>query len=293
MSKNRRSLLIFLLIFGLSIISIADEIAKSYFPNTVGSTWVYVDQDGTELTRNAVQGKEIEGTIYQSFAYQPELEDLEKYQYIMHPSLYQIGEKWVTFFVGDDIETATKSILSKKLDEVIASMRLQIAEQLPSGMSIEFDYAVDPIAQDYFYLFPIPITYNEEWVAMRVEVKVNMTMDITGAPVDPPDELKTISSSTTIEEKGKIIGKETVETKAGKFQECLKIEFSTLSTTDTTLPPQIKQLLPEQQTNESVSTVWLAPNVGIVKYINKSKNSDEVISYELISYQIKDDSIEQ
>lgn len=287
MSKYHRFLITFLLIFGLSVISIADESVYLYFPDTVGSTWVYIDQDGNELTRNAVEGKEIDGSTYKVFAYQPELEGLEKYQHIMHPFLYQVEEKWVTYFVGDDIETATKSILSKKLDETIASMRTQISEQIPSGISIDFDYTIDPTAQDYFYLFPIPLTYNEEWVAMQMEVKVNMTMDITGAPVDPPDELKTISTSTNIEEKGKIVGKETVETKAGKFQDCLKIEFRTISTTDTTLPPQIKQLLTEQQTKESISTVWLAPSVGIIKYISNSVDSNDIVSYELTSYEIK------
>lgn len=287
MYKDHRLLFAFLLIFCLSVISIADESVNIYFPDTVGSNWVYIDQDGNEFTRNAVQGKDIDGTTYRAYTYQPELEDLDKYQHIMHPFLYQIEEKWVAYFVGDDIETATKSILSKKLDETIAAMRTQISEQLPSGITIEFDYTIDPNAQDYFYLFPVPITYNEEWVAMQMKVNVNMTMDISGAPVDPPDELKTISTSTNIEEKGKIVGKETVETKAGKFQDCLKIEFTTNSTTDTNLPQQVKQLLPEQQTKESVSTVWLAPNVGIIKYTSNSDPSNEIVSYELTSYEIK------
>lgn len=287
MPRNRRSLLIFLLTFGLCVFSIADESATRYFPNTIGSSWVYVDQYGKEMTRSAIVGKEIDGSIYQEFTYQPELEESEKYQHIMYPSLYQIGEKWVSFFVGDEIESATKSILSKKLDETVASLRLQIAEQLPTGIAIEFDYSVEPNAQDYFYLFPISNTYDEEWIAMQMEVEVNMTMDITGAPVDPSDELKTITSNTTIEEKGKIIGKETIETSAGKFKDCLKIEFSSISTTDTTLPPRIKQLLPEDETKESVSTVWLAPNVGLVKFISGGVSTDPEISYELKSYEIK------
>lgn len=268
------------------------EWAKLYFPDTTGSTWVYVDQDGNELTRSAVEEKKINGTTYRAFSYQPEIEDMEKYQYLMHPFLYQIGEKWVALYVGDDIEAATKSILSKKLDETIASMRLLITEQLPPNVTIDFDYTVVPTAQDYFYLFPIPITYNEEWIAMELNVKVNLSMDINGAAVPPPEELKSIISTTNFEERGKVIGKETVETQAGKFDDCLKIEFRTLASTDTTLPPQIKQLIPTQQLHESVSTLWLAPNVGIVKYMSGDEDSDEVTSYELKSYEIKTDSHE-
>lgn len=290
MFKVFRSLFTLLLIFGLSISSVGKDAVKLYFPDTVGSTWIYVDQDGNEFTRTAVEEKNLDGIVYRAFSYQPELEDMEQYQYIMYPFLYQIGEKWIALYVGDDIETATESILTKKLDETIASMRLLIAEQLPPGVKIEFDYSVDPTAQDYFYLFPIPITYNEEWIAMELEVKVNMSMDINGAAVDPPEELKSIISTTKFEERGKVVGKETVETPAGKFDDCIKIEYTTLTATDTTLPPQIKQLIPIQQLQESVSTLWLAPNVGIVKYISDGENSDEVNSFELKRYEIKTDT---
>ncbi len=284
-----RSLFTLLLIFGLSVSSMGKEWAKIYFPDTVGSTWVYIDQNGDELTRTVVEEKNVNGTSYRAFSYQPELEDLEQYQYLMHPFLYNVGEKWVALYVGADIETATKSILSKRLDETIASMRLLIAEKLPPGITIDFNYTVNPTAQDYFYLFPIPITYNEEWIAMELTVKVNMTMDINGAAVEPPEELKSIISTTNFEERGKIIRKETVETQAGKFDDCIKIEYRTLTSTDTTLPPQIKQLMPIQEMQESVSTLWLAPNVGIVKYISNSENTDEVTSFELKSYEIKKD----
>ena len=31
-----------------------------YFPNTLGSYWVYEDQDGNELTRRVIEDKEID-----------------------------------------------------------------------------------------------------------------------------------------------------------------------------------------------------------------------------------------
>ena len=285
-----RSLFTLLLIFSLSASSIGKEVGKLYFPDIAGSTWVYVDQDGNELTRTAVEKKNTDGITYRTFSYQPKLRDMDKYQYLMHPNLYQIGEKWVALYVGDDIETATKSILSKKLDETIASMRILIAKQLPPGVKIEMDYSVEPTAQDYFYLFPIPITYNEEWIAMELEVKVNMSMDIVGAAVDPPDEFKSFISTTEFEVRGKVIGKETVETQAGKFNDSIRIEYRTLTSSDTTLPPQIKQLIPTQKIQESLATLWLAPNVGMVKYLSKSTDeTDEVTSFELRSYEIKNE----
>ena len=287
--KFYRTIFTFLLIFGLCATLMGNEWADYYFPDKLGSSWVYVNQDGDEITRYAVEEEEVDGTTYRAFTYEPAIDDWEKYQYVVHPFLYQVGEEWITFYVGNEIEEATKSILAKKLNEAVALMRQQIAEQLPPGVTIDFDFDIDPKAQDLFYLFPIPITYNEEWVAMHLDIKVDMKMDIQGAPVEPPEELKTISSTTSIEEKGIILGTETVETEAGTFDDCLKIEYKTKTTMDTNLPPEIKQMLPEQQTNESTTTLWLAPDVGIVKFRSENENTEDVATLELTSYEIKSD----
>ncbi|MDE0636410.1 MAG: hypothetical protein OXI43_11235 [Candidatus Poribacteria bacterium] len=292
MLKKTVSVVTLMILFSLSVTLLANEWATYYFPGKVGSSWVYEDQDGNELTRYAVEEKNVEGNTFRAFEYEPEIDDWEKYMYAVQPFLYQVGDEWVAFYVGDDIENATESILSKKLDETLAIIRQQTAGQLPPGVTIDFDYTIDPKAQDYFYLFPTPVAYNEEWVAMELDVKVGMTMDIQGAPVEIPAALKTVSSTTNVVETGNVVGKETVETEAGTFEECLKIEYRTKTTVDTELPPEYKQLLPEQQTNESVSTLWLAPNVGIVKFKSEQENSDEVKTLELKSYEIQSDGSE-
>ena len=281
-----------LLIFSLVLTLAANEWATYYFPNQLGSSWVYKDQDGNEITRSAIAAEEIDGETYQAFSYEPAIEDWEKYHYPVHPFLYQVSDEWVAFYVGDDIEAATKSILTKKLDETIALMRQQTAEQLPPGVTMDIDYTVQPKAQDYFYLFPTPVTYNEEWVAMELNVKVDMALDIQGSPVPIPEELKNISSTTKIVETGNITGTETVETEAGTFEKCLVIEYRTKTTAHTDLSPEFKQLIPEQQTNESVTTLWLAPNVGIVKFKSEQEQTDEVVTLELINYEIKSDESE-
>ena len=287
-----RSIFVLLLIFGVGVTLLANEWKKLYFPDNLGSFWVYEDQNGNELTRYAVGEKDVEGKAFRAFDYEPEIDDWEKYMYAVHPFLYQVGEEWVAFYVGDDIENARESILTKKLDEILVTLRQLAARQLPPGITIDFNYTIEPKAQDYFYLFPMPITYNEEWIAMQLNVKIKMTMDIQGAPAEIPDEVKTISSTTNLVETGNVIVKETVETEAGTFEDCLKIKYKSKTTTDTTLPPEFKQLLPEQQPNQSVTTLWLAPNVGIVKFKSKQENSDDVKTLELKSYEIKSDETE-
>jgi hypothetical protein len=281
-----------LLIFGLSVTLLANEWATYYFPDKLGSFWVYADQDGNELTRYAVEEKNIEGETFRAFDYKPEIDDWEQYLYPVHPFLYQVGEEWVALYVGDDIELAAKSILSKKLDETLATIRQKFSGQLPEGITMDFNYAIEPNAQDYFYLFPTPVKYNEEWVAMQLDVKVKMKLDIQGSPVDVPEELKSLSSTTNVVETGNVIGTEVVETQAGTFEDCLKIEYRTKTTINTTLPNEFKQLLPERQSAESVTTLWLAPNVGIVKFRSKQENSGDVKTLELKNYEIQSNESE-
>ncbi|MDE0484468.1 MAG: hypothetical protein OXI67_17960 [Candidatus Poribacteria bacterium] len=292
MLKSFQSIFVLLLIFGLGVTLLANEWATNYFPDKLGSYWIYADQEGNELTRYAVEEKDVEGETFRAFDYEPEIDDWEKYLYAVHPFLYKVGEEWVAFYVGGDIEVATESILTKKLDETLGAIRQQFAGQLPEGITMDFNYTIEPKAQDYFYLFPTPVKYNEEWIAMRLNVTVKMKMDIQGAPVEIPAELKSISSTTNIVETGNVIGTEVVETQAGTFEDCLKIEYRTKTTVNTTLPTEFKQLLPEQQPAESVTTLWLAPNVGIVKFSSGQENSDDMKTLELKNYEIQTDESE-
>ena len=54
MLKKFCTIFTLLLIFGFSPVLIGDE-SGTYFPRTPDSYWVYVDQDGNELTRHAVE----------------------------------------------------------------------------------------------------------------------------------------------------------------------------------------------------------------------------------------------
>ncbi len=273
----------------LSPIIMGNDTAKVYLPDSLGSSWVYVDQDGNEFTRYAVEEKAIDGDIFRAFNYEPAIEDWEEYKYHIHPFLYQVAEEWVAFYVGKEIENTTKTVLGKRLEEIIAELRQQTAIKLPSGITIDFQHTVKPKAKDFFYLLPTKVTLNQEWIAMQLDVNLKITMDIKGAPVDVSNELKTISSTINVVEKGSIIGKENVKTEAGTFKDCLKIEYRSITTTKTTAASQIKQLLPEQKPNETTTTLWLAPNVGIVKFTSEKEQSEEKTVYKLKSYEIKSD----
>ena len=95
--KNLFAILILLIAFSFSVTLLGNESVKEYFPTTSGSYWVYVDEDKNELTRHAVEGEEIAGETYHAFSYEPEIEELFYFSRYMHPTLYQVNEKGITF----------------------------------------------------------------------------------------------------------------------------------------------------------------------------------------------------
>ena len=78
--------------------------------------------------------------------------------------------------------------------------------------------------------------------------------------------------------------KETVKTLAGTFEDCLKIEYWYTEATkkeDATKPTS------SDTSGIELTTLWLAPKVGIVKFVRKSADSKVEKSLELTHYEIK------
>ena len=229
-----------------------DDHTSIYFPSTVGSYWVYKDQDGNELTRTAVAGEEIDGKTYPAFSYTPELKDKAEYSPFISPALYNISETGITLVVKDEVEEAIKAWLSKEMDllrEVIALDDIDAAD---------FTFKIEAEAQDNLQLLPTPITHNEEWDVNHTTADLTLFIEETEQP----------TMNYTIVETGIILGTENVETTAGIFENCLKVEYQTEATVD------IKPTPPPNQINspgETVTTVWYAPNVGIVKLQQQRK----------------------
>ncbi|RKU24121.1 hypothetical protein C6503_01440 [Candidatus Poribacteria bacterium] len=301
MLKKMQPIFLLLLIFGLSTMSVGNEWANYYFPDTVGSYWTYEDQDGNELTRYAIEPEDIDGETYRAFSYDPALEDWADFEHYIHPYFYQVGDDWVAYFVGAEIENGLKAHTAQEMEEALPILREQMLGGAPEGAAVSLDlsYDVEVESADYFYLLPTPITYNEEWTALELNVALTITMDIQGAPVDLPGGAPTIKTHSTIIETGVVTGTETVETPAGTFEDCLIIEYQTDETTQVTISmPGAPQQDPEEREATTITTLWLAPNVGIVKFSHEHPEADEAkeqlglepdgeITLELTNYEIK------
>ena len=278
MLKKFHVVLSLLLIFGFSATLVGKEKADTYFPHAIGSYWIYEDPDGNELTRRVIENEEIEGETYRAFSYEPALEDWADYDYRFHPNLYRIDEERVTFWVGDNVEKAVKARLTKD------------AEAFHKIHEENFDllYDIEVEAQDPFYVLPTSVTVNEKWDAAEIKAKVTMRPD-------PPQDPEEIIFEFTIVETGIVLGTENVETPAGTFEDCLKIEYQTKTEVEVFPPDQVPS-----PSGESVTTLWIAPNVGIVKFHQEAedilltvithsqvKASTTVKTLELKNYEIK------
>ncbi len=242
-----------LLILGFNATLMGKEKTDTYFPHTQGSYWIYEDQDGNELTRRVIENKDIDGETYHAFSYEPALADWVGYDYHIHPYLYQVGEERVTFWVADDVKKAVEARFTKEVE---------VFRKLLQTEGLDLLYSVEAETQDPLYVLPTSVTSNKTWDAMRIKAKVTMRPD-------PPRDPEEITLDFTIVETGKVLGTENVETPAGIFEDCLKIEYRT-KTEVAAFPPA-----PEGELHlpgESVTTLWVAPNIGIVKFHKKMED---------------------
>ena len=289
MLKKFRSAFVLLLIFGFSATLMGNEWANYYFPDTLGSYWSYENQDGDEFTRYAIEPQDVDGETYRAFSYDPALEDWADYDYHTHPYFYQVSEDWVAFFVGNDIENATRTVTERRWQEIVSVMKEQVNSQLPEGMRIDLDvtYDLDIQAQDYFYFLPTSADFNEEWEALRIDMQINLQMELTSNMAGFPPTTQAIAMSLTLTETGIVTDTETVDTDAGTFEDCLVITYSMDAEIETNPEiPEAKSMFADAYSG-STTTLWLAPNVGLVKMVQESEKGGVVKTLELTNYEIE------
>ena len=278
-----------LLVFGLNAVLMGDKLETTqYFPRTLESYWVYVDQDGNELTRRAIEGEEIAEEIYHGFEYEPTLEGWIDYH--IHPNLYQVNEEGVRFLVGDEARRAVQARLAKEMGNLLKMMKEMAPPEAEAGFNLLYEIEVE--APDHFYMLPASITDNEKWDVAQIKAKVTI------APDPPQGDPEEAIFEFTIVEEGGILGTESVETPTGTFEDCLKIEYRTH--TGVVIFPDEAADEDVKPPGESVTTLWIAPNVGIVKFHQEAEDillktlpmpgivtSTTVKTFELKNYEIK------
>ncbi len=239
------------------------ERGHKYFPSSLESFWVYEDQDGNELTRRVVESKLDDGKMYTGFKVEPALKESKDFIRFLHPVYCHFGEDYVYLLVGEKLKQAIKARLT---DEMALFSKLSVdslKKSLPpdNNITVNLDYEikVDPI--DHLKLLHKQVDMDKEWKALEINAKTEMKFNIEGIDIfKDAEDLPTTILDFAIVEKAKVVGTESIETPAGTFHECLKIVYKT-DTKMTETRPIASADLP----GESVTTLWFAPHVGMIK----------------------------
>ena len=217
----------------------------NYFPNAVGSRWVYRNADGAEWSREVNDGNSIHGAGFQVFTYTPPVPETE-FDYLT-PDAWRVTDSQVLFVIGEKIDRYVKN-----------ELRASVADEFAG---LELDIAIEAITHPEFVFFQLPLTVNSEWDVLRTTVNGSIVLQNL-ALLQFPFEVH-------VSAKGEVVAVGALETPAGRFEETYQIEYQT----------EITQVLfSETETTAQRQTVWFAPHVGIVK-IEDERGVTELIAY--------------
>ena len=225
------------------------EQTPNYFPDAVGSRWVYRNPDGSEWTRAVTDRNSIQGESFQIFTYTPPVSETE-FDYLKSDA-FRVTDSQVLFAIGEKINRYVQNELPASVADEFAGL--------------ELDITVEPITHPEFVFFQLPLTTNFQWDAFRTNVNGSIILQNL--------VLLQFPFEVHISVKGEVVAVGSLETPAGSFEETYQIEYQTEIT---------HTLFSEAETTQQNQTVWFAPHVGIVK-IEDERGVTELIAYNLAS----------
>ena len=221
------------------------EQMPNYFPDAVGSRWVYRNTDGSEWTREVIDGTNTHGVGYQVFTYTPPVSETELNY--LKPDAFRVTDSQVFFSIGEKIDRYVQNELPVLVQDEFEGLAL--------------DITVVPITHPEFVFFQSPLTPSFQWDAFSTNVNGSIVLQNL-ALLQFPFEVH-------VSVKGEVIAVSSLETPAGSFEETYQIEYQT----------EITQVLfSGAETTQQQQTVWFVPHVGIVK-IEDAHGITELIAY--------------
>ena len=217
----------------------------NYFPDAVGSRWVYRNPDGSEWSRAVTDGNSIQGEGFQVFTYAPPVTATEL-DYLK-PDVFRVTDNQALFVIGEKIDRYIQNVLPTWVADEFAGL--------------ELDITVEPITHPEFVFCQLPLTLNLQWDVFHTNVKGSIVLQNL-VLLQFPFEVQ-------VRIKGEVVAVNPLETPAGSFEETYQIEYKTEIT---------QTLFSEAETMEQRETVWFAPHVGIVK-IEDESGVTELIAY--------------
>lgn len=224
------------------------EQMPNYFPDAVGSRWIYRNSDGSQWTREVSGEANIEGKDYRVFEDTPPIAATELD--FLNSSYYRVTSNAVMFTVNEKVTDYLQTELPKAAQDEFAGLELTVA--------------VEPFAHPELIFLQIPLVPNFQWDALNIKVSGNIILQNLA--------LLQIPFEAHIRVKAEVVAESPLETSAGNFEKTYRIEYQTEIT---------HTLFSADETIQGQETIWFVPHVGVVKI------EDEHDTTELIEYTVK------
>lgn len=224
------------------------EEMPNYFPDAIGSRWIYRNSDGSQWTREVSGEANIEGKDYRIFKDTASLAgtDLD----FLNSTYYRVTPNAVIFTVSQQVTDYLQTELPKAVQDEFAGLELTVA--------------VEPFVPPELVFLQIPLVPNFQWDALNIKVSGNIILQNL--------VLLQIPFEVHIRVKAEVVAESPLETPAGNFEKAYRIEYQTEIT---------HTLFSTDETIQGQQTIWFTPHVGIVE----SKN--EQSTTKLIEYILK------
>lgn len=247
-----------------------DIAAPNLFPMAVGNRWVYRNLDGSEWTCEVKETEEIGLHLYHIFSYLPPEEDT-RFEYLKNPR-YAATPHRLLLLVENEIDDATRNSIQH------------------GDKSHLVQYKTKVVSDGDFTVIRLPLSVGLTWDAFRISLRGAHSI---------------FGFSHSFEANWTVSGftghLEIVETPAGKFEGCYKIQYETKESVEFEWRPknlareiwedvwnhrekpireELEAVLSNLMPNLNLDTVWLAPGVGPVK-IESAERTAVLIEYHL------------
>lgn len=244
-----------LLLFGCGAdetsLSIQQEQEPNYFPDGIGSRWVYWNTAGTQWTREITGSIDIDGKPYRVLTDTPPIPNAKADPDFLTWTYHRTTPNQVLCAIGEKIDRYVQAELPKAVQDEFAGLELNVTTA--------------PLAASELILLQLPLAPNLQWDAFRIKIAGNIRLQNL-ALLQVPFEME-------IHVKAEVTDKIRLQTSAGDFEASYRITYQTeiaytvFSATETT--QQRKQ-------------IWFVPHVGIVK-TETDQDVMELIGYTLAS----------
>lgn len=223
------------------------EEMPNYFPDAIGSRWIYRNSDGSQWTREVSGEANIEGKDYRIFKDTPPIAEADLD--FLNSTYYRVTPDAVMFTVSERVTDYLQTELPKAVQDEFTGLELTIA--------------VEPFAHPELVFLQIPLVPNFQWDALNIKVRGNIILQNL--------VLLQIPFEAHIRVKAEVVAESPLETPAGNFEKAYWIEYQTEIT---------HTLFSTNETIQGQQTIWFIPHVGIVK-IEDKQSLEELIEYSL------------